>query len=335
MIKHLTVIFFMLFFVLEGLPEGKEINVREGESSGAAGQWKLTLSSDIKYDDNILQYSDTDKAALDPDLPKYSGVSQASDFIFSPRLRLDFRFPARLRLSVKYKHNFYFKNPVKDYGLASLGITGKFGKGDAILLKYSYLPEFYLRNLYAAGDYFPARFALQIASLKYDHKLTRDFTVGIGYQWENRDYNEIFNGRDAVTNIALIDLDYSKRIRGLGKAIVAISSNYKNSDSSSPIEATSNTLWGGGVRGKINFRKSPCSVIVGYRYYRKEYTTNAASDIHFDRQDERQEVNLRVIGRGGRNLILILNYKFIKNNSNKPYAAFTNNILSLGLRYRL
>lgn len=187
-------------------------------------RWKLDVrgGSEVRYDDNILSLSETEKDRVSD--PNRFKIESVGDAILIPSVFLQVsRQPHRGRetnLFLSVRAYDYFRNSIKDYQTFSVGLRQELNRSrrhrTALRVGASWIPEYYMRQLIdddesaAAGQlirneltYAKKRGYVEISQEIVDSVLTLSGT----YSRERRDYNSHFDERDSSSNVFTLDLD--------------------------------------------------------------------------------------------------------------------------------
>ena len=200
--------------------------------------FKRKFGLGIKYDDNIIHYSDdlmseyTDGPYLEwyldtgevPDFEdgKYR-LKSLDDLILTPAIDLEARRKffslGETRFRGKFAYTRYMNNPIKDVKYLALYIRQILpGSGQSIEISYKYTPEKYIRELTDRDPYEPSddprpwvgfRFAQNDFVANYRHKLHKKLSMTITLEDIHRFYNRPFLEQDLVENELIGRFDYS------------------------------------------------------------------------------------------------------------------------------
>jgi hypothetical protein len=171
----------------------------------------LDASLSISYDDNIIRYSDPDLDLLSNDLrPAKFAIESKQDWIVTPRIRprlqgtLMGSRPAWLELG--YNYYGYVKNDVRRYSRFSAEIGQYFSAKGYAQLGFSYIPDYYYRNLFIGADtaydapYLPANFSKSAFGAEVGYNLTRSLKLDVGYDYQHKSFDDLFSFRDLNLN---------------------------------------------------------------------------------------------------------------------------------------
>jgi hypothetical protein len=170
---------------------------------------------EIRYDDNIINYSDDD-------LDLYAGganeskfsIDSKDDWILIPRLE------ARIRgklikghtawLEPSFRYYYYTRNDIRRY--FRLGLIGRhyLFRSGYLEAEYSYIPDYYYRNQYYTDDsgvstYLEANFSKHYLKFEFGMNLKPSLKGDISYRYQSKEFTEEFNERDLSVNGIRLD----------------------------------------------------------------------------------------------------------------------------------
>jgi hypothetical protein len=268
---------------------------------------------EIKYDDNIINYSDDD-------LDLYAGGARESkfpiesedDWIYTPRIE------ARIKgtllgghtawLETFFRYNYYSHNDIRRF--YKLGISGRhylFPSG-YVEAEYSLIPDYYYRNqLYEVepgnDTYLEASFLKHYLKLEYGMNLKPYLKGDISYRHEKKSFNEEFSERDLSVNGLRLDgiwraTDWIKfwAFYGLERA-KAKGADFESLD----VKDVSYDAWDilFGIRYYGDFlKKYRPEFVTTFKYRRIKYQTlKYTQDYWFGRKDSNYYLRIGVAGR--------------------------------------
>jgi hypothetical protein len=195
-------------------------------SRSHAGEQTLTLTTALStaYDSNFLEYSDnqldTFKAGTHP---LRFAVESTDDGIFSPGVSLtweqDLGGGRRHALRARWDGDFHATNPGADHRSYSARWTESFTRARRLVLGYSRLNNYYVRQL--RDEDLPAvapldkrwqraEYTQDAATVGWRQAFTKTTTLGLGYRYEKRDYLPAFRERTSTANQALVSVDWDE-----------------------------------------------------------------------------------------------------------------------------
>lgn len=165
---------------------------------------------EIRYDDNIINYSDDD-------LDLYAGgtseskfsIDSKDDWIFIPRImaRIKGRLLGRHTawLEPNFRYYYYARNDIRRY--FRLGLTGRhyLFRSGYVEAEYSFIPDYYYRNQFyrdesGTGIYLEANFLKHYLKFEYGMNLKPSLKGDISYRYQNKRFTEEFSERDLSIN---------------------------------------------------------------------------------------------------------------------------------------
>ncbi|MBI5711381.1 MAG: hypothetical protein HZC42_13940 [Candidatus Eisenbacteria bacterium] len=190
----------------------------------AAGQsLSLTTGLSTTYDDNILQYSDTLLTVFDSgSKPTHFSIASKGDLVLNPSLALTWESDAghgrRHALRLRGEGDFHDRNATADYRSVSVLWRESWARGRRLSLGWFTLPRYYLRQLFdedlplvpGQTRYRRATFRLQIGTVSWDQRLTKNTDIGVGYRYEGRAYDDAFVERDANLHQGELALGFNR-----------------------------------------------------------------------------------------------------------------------------
>lgn len=342
------------------------------EASRAAekksSQFALKASLESRYDDNILQLSESAKRQLEenPD-PDQFLIETADDVIAIGRL--DFRWAgrpiSRRKTSVALSLDAYrhARNDVKDYeeyGISiSQEITASRRHLGSMRLEASRTPGFYMRQLTDDDASFAAmqriREAATFAQNDYRVAYRQEIVSGrlegrLGWRSRARDFNDHFNERDNTRRNWLLGLQGCP----FGRAPIEVTLSYeigtlraRGDLPSTPIPdddisyryhaliLETEIPWQTQKRGRLQ---------IEVRRENRDFTSSNPFDIsHSERQDRRRDYQARVVQRLASGLDLVGEVRRRSNDASFPVpftdfdeeTDFVENRVSVGLSWNI
>ncbi len=164
-------------------PPGPSKRAARGRLARAKGPaWRLSPSFGLEliYDDNILRYSDEDRAAfLDGSDPLKFRIKTHDDFIVAPSLDCELRWRsdalADTRFRFQAKRWLYAANPIKTNTSLTTSVRQTLGGSKSLEISYTYAPSQYIRELKDRPPFTPTDVPMAYTSFRY----TRNAIHGI------------------------------------------------------------------------------------------------------------------------------------------------------------
>ena len=316
-----------------GAQEGTDAGTEPGPAADKRlRHFKLEVSLETRYDDNILQLSEQDKDLFeeeDPPDPERFLIETIDDYIAIGRIDVRWRGdPIRRRetaIGASLDAFRYARNGVKDYEKFGVSIFQEITASRRHLasfkIAFSRTPSFYKRQRVDEDDSFDAmdtiRRKYSYAEDKYALAYKQEIVNGrllarFGWRYFDRDYNHHFNERDSTKDIwslALYGRPFSSSPIEVGLAYETGDLRARGDLPSSPIADDDVSYrqralileveirWKARRRGRIN---------ISAERQRRDFTTDNPFDIgHSGREDERRDYRAGLVQRLTRNFDLV------------------------------
>ena len=166
--------------------------------------WKLNFSADLAYDDNVFEYSQEDiKRFKTGESPERFGFKTIGDFFLTARASAEKCFwrqrKSRTYLETDVRARVYEHDTEADDLQFQLGVRHVFDRKHWARLRFTYLPDYFVRRLYdrETSSYVPAEFNYAAAALTYGQRFSTEWSGQVQIGWERRDYNLALNERDS------------------------------------------------------------------------------------------------------------------------------------------
>jgi hypothetical protein len=345
MIKGRISLGLLLAIVLSGLLAfSSPVSAKKKTRSKARAHPKyfvLDVSLGVTYDDNIIRYSDPDLDIFASDtLSSKFAIESKQDWIIMPRIRprlqgaLIGNRPAWLILG--YDYYGYAKNDVRRYSRFSVEARQYFSSKGYAQLSFSYIPDYYYRNLFIGTDsiysapYLPANFSKSAFGAETGYDLTRTLRVYVGYDYQHKTFNDVFSFRDLNLN----GFGANAVWKALSRLKVWSFFDYEfartkafDLPDTSTVPDYSYNAWDItlGVRHYTALWPKLRPELVGtFQFRRIEYQTNKLPDIHghniyqFGRGDNNYQVRLGTAWRVLYRMRLEVDYVFLMKRSSLP-----------------
>ncbi len=201
----------------------------------------LAIGVSMIYDDNFLQYSDSQilmfESGLNPD--RFS-IQTTDDLLGLPSVALTWsqrRHEGRSRsIRIRWSGEFHKENKTADFPSYGATYRESFSRKSRLTLAGYWLPRYYIRQLFDE-DFIPpfpglsryrrAEFSLAIGSAAWRQRLGMRSRAEIEYQLEHRGYNPDFTERTSDTHQVALDFE---RYRLPGRGTLDLLGGYRISN---------------------------------------------------------------------------------------------------------
>jgi hypothetical protein len=216
-------IFLAFAFITASAPNAEAKKKPKHKSKpGAEKMFFLDLGLNVTYDDNVINYSDSDLELFNSDsLAGKFAIESKDDWIITPRihpkLKTKFIGGREATLELGFDYYAYMQNDVRRYSRFSLSGRQYFSKKGYGQLSYSYIPEYYYRNiLYRANaqdsaQYIEANFSKHALAAEIGYELIPGLTGSATYLYQHKSFNKEFEYRNS--NLNGIDLQANYRLK--------------------------------------------------------------------------------------------------------------------------
>ena len=316
-----------------------------GISWAAARDLAVRAGLELRYDDNVFQYSNKDLNQFDNSKAKFRSLESEDDWTLIPSVdagyRIRHRYDTRVSLGVDAK--LYERNTVKNYQVYTARVRQELPGRFEIGLRYLLVPRFFLRPLANPPNqvttYSDAKFRIHSLHLDLDKDFNKWLAGGASGLFEKKDYTADFNERDTT----VVGGGAEARVR-LNPAIrVAVGADYERGKARGRDDATINSDTSYAqqsyhVRPSAQLAKG-ITLGVGYSYDSRHYASDLAADKdHFHRNDFTNTWDFRLKGRMTKKLDAYLDHERIDRSSNTPeitaeFADFTERRTTAGVTY--
>jgi hypothetical protein len=314
--------------------------------------FRVLTGLDTIYDDNVWQYSDSDRKAFEstPNDPFFQKTESLNDFIWEPYLSLSlrpFRRSPLTRFSADLTGDFYTRNPSLNFGTYRIVLEQKIWNKTFILLSYTVTPNMFIgfsrerRGAGVLGESVTtqtARFLIQ-REIKY-------LDMGLTAHYKFKNYNDPFNEQDSdIYGIGLISRVYSRRgfkIRIEYQFEQGLAAGRNSSDVCTIINGTNicpndlSYLSNQFIIGpEVRFSRSFLIRLV-YNLKLKQFTTDLTNDSnHYGRRDTIQDMKLTAYYELSKTIEAKAGYERVmrRTNNNANFYAFDENIATVGIDF--
>ncbi|MCP4631468.1 MAG: hypothetical protein GY855_00970 [candidate division Zixibacteria bacterium] len=188
----------------------KKIKKSRKKSSKKKKEFKYSLNARLSftYDDNVINYSDSDLDLLDSDgKPSKFAIESKDDYIIAPRFDFGIstrRFTGRnTSLDFLIRMKTYNKNNLKNYEYYRMRLTQQLIRPLDVYLQIGYIPDYYYRNQYDhnAQAYYEANFSKTFFYTGFGFKITSELKAAVDLKFDSRDFNDRFNHLDSKRTV--------------------------------------------------------------------------------------------------------------------------------------
>ena len=293
-------------------------------SAPAAGSQRLRTNVGLTsyYTDNLIQYSDEQIRQFDAGTaPTHFSIGSVGDGVWRPTLSLtwetDRPHGGGREIRLRGSGEFHGNDKTADFRSVSLAWRESFGSGRQLSVSGSYIPSYYLRQLFdedvPSGDgtsYRRAEFSLLIGSVGWRQRLARRLRAEVTYQFEHRGYTGDFPERTSNTHQGEAGVEWSRR----GGTRLELHGGYRKSiakadDSDAIPDDDANIGYHGllaGTGGRVTVLNQPrfrAGLYGAYEIATRSYDSDLPGDVsHYGRDDTRQTVEVGLRGEPGARL---------------------------------
>lgn len=276
---------------------------------------RMNLGLTSYYSDNLLQYSDEQIRQFDTGTaPTHYSIESVGDGVWRPSLALTWETDGPRgrgrEIRLRGSGEFHGSDKTADFRSASLAWRESFGAGRQLSLSGSYIPSYYLRQLFdedvpsgGGTRYRRAEFSLFIGSVGWRQRLARRVRGEVTYQFEHRGYNDAFQERTSNTHQGEAGVEWSRRggnrleVHGGYRRSIAMADDSDAIPNDDADVGYHGLLAGAGGRVTILDRPRLRAGLYGaFEFATRSYDSDLPGDAsHYGRDDTRQtfEVGLR------------------------------------------
>lgn len=170
-------------------------------------QWLAHVGSNLHYTDDVALFSVTRRLSLkdDPTQPMVDRPNQGGDFIYDPRVELEWSKANGLgdfQLSMIASGYIFLDQSAYTHGLYELQVTQSFETGKKISLYYNLVPELYLgknkiKSLTGEESEHNEQLTNQYWAIHLDQSLSDHFLIRFLGRYGLRKYNAPFQHRNS------------------------------------------------------------------------------------------------------------------------------------------
>jgi hypothetical protein len=305
---------------------------------------------ELTYDDNIINYSDADLDLYGDDVkPDKFLIESEDDWIITSRIesRIKGKFISGRTawLDLYFNNYFYTRNEVRRYQKYGLSITQYFMRGGYAEIEYSYIPDYYYRNLFK-DSYIETSFSKHFLKAEVGLNLLPSLKGDISYRFQSKTFNEQVRERDLKINGVRLDgiWKMSKMFKfwvyyGLQRAIA------RGADNPDPdIKDVSYDAWDITLGSRHYSPYLPTlkpQLVVSLQYRKIKFQTEKLRDMYrFGRQDSNYQLRIGTAWQLLYKIGLDIDYKLQAKRSDPFYTSvkrlleYDSNSISFELKRR-
>lgn len=310
----------------------------------AIAEWSAIAENKVLYTDNVFELSSSRRLALaeDPSQPAVVPVKKASDVVWEPSIDLRHRArPTNLgetEFSVKAAGFVFTDNPIFNHGNYRIQLKQGLDADTSILIRYRFVPNLFLgpNTERRTGLRLPEeeRVTSHIWRVQLERRLSESVIGTLVGRYGLRQFNDVFAERDTAFWSAGPQMDWMVVPR------VTLSLAYLFEQGLA--DGREQTQFKDDVSYRQHFTSigatvqltEPLSLLVGYAYRRKEFTSEIAGDSNRGVVDAMHQGSAEFQYRVSHAAIMTLGVQRSQRTSNVSSREFFNTNTSLGLQYR-
>lgn len=294
------------------------------------------------YDDNVWQYSDTDRKNFDnnPNNTFFQRTESLDDFIWEPFLYLSlkpFKKNLTTQLFADLTGDFHARNTSLNFGTYRMGLEQGLGEKTRALITYTLTPRVFVgisrerRGGTLVGETVTnhtTRFLIQ--------KEIQDLDLGLTAHYKFRDYNDAFNEQD--NDIYGVGLE-SKIFSSYGLKTwtaylfeLGVASGRNKPGFNNDLSYVSHQFR---VGPEVRVNQS-LAIGVHYQLRYKEFTTNLTNDMnHYGRRDFTHTAGFNAYYEISKSTEAKLGFERVmrRTNKNAEFFAYDESIATVGISY--
>jgi hypothetical protein len=206
-ILKITILFSVMVSLLAVAVEAKPKKKKARSTQRTERRLIMDVGLSISYDDNIINYSDSDIDVFESDtLAGKFSIKSKDDWIITPRIspRLTGRFIGDQLgwVDLAFSYYAYASNDIRSYGRFSLGVRQYLSPKFYGEISYVYIPDYYYRNYQVgtddsgAGIFAEAKFTKHIVTVETGYEFTKTFSGTAAYIFQHKSFNSEFEFRN-------------------------------------------------------------------------------------------------------------------------------------------
>jgi len=290
------------------------------------------------YTDNLLQYSDEQvRQFTEGTAPTHYSIESIDDGVWRPALSLTWETEGSQgrgrEIRLGGSGEFHARNGTADFRSMGLAWRESFRGEGRLALSGSYIPSYYLRQLFdedvptgAGSRYRRADFSLLVGSVGWTQPLADRVRGEISYRYEHRGYNDDFLERTSQTHQGEAGVEWLRprggrlELHGGYRTSIAKADDMDNIANDDPDIGYHGLVAGVGGRLTILGHRRPRTGLYGsYEVARRSYGSQVAGDVsHNGREDTRQEIEVGVRGEPNARFTARAFYRHEGNRANFP-----------------
>lgn len=304
--------------------------------------FRVQTGLDLIYDDNVWQYSDSDRERFKntPNIPFFDRTESLDDFIWEPYLYLNLQPFSRApstRLLADLTGDFYTQNTALNFGTYRIGLEQGIGDKTHALITYTLTPRIFvgMSRERRGGVVLGETVTTHVTRFRIEREL-QDLDLGLTAHYKFRNYNDAFNEQD--TDIYGIGLEsriysiYKLKTRVAYLFELGIAAGQNKPGFNNDLSYVSHQFQ---IDPKIQVSRL-LAIRIHYELKYKEFTTDLTGDTnHYGRKDTTHTVGLKVYYEMSKNTEAKFGFERVmrRTNKNTDFFAYDENIATVGLSY--
>lgn len=307
-------------------------------------EWTATAGTKVLYTDNVFELSSSRRLAMaeDPSQPVVVPVDKASDVVWEPSIDLRHRSrPTNLgdtEVSVKAAGFLFTDHPIFNHGNYRIQLKQALDADTSILIRYRFVPNLFL------GPNTERRTGLRLSEeervtshvwrVQLERRLSDTLVGTLVGRYGLRRFNDVFAERDTAFWSA------GPQVEWLVLPRVTLSLAYLFEQGLA--DGREQTQFRDDVSYRQHFTSigatvqlsEPLSLVVGYAYRRKEFTSEIVGDSNRGAVDTTHQGSAEFQYRLSDAAIMTLGVQRSQRVSNMASREYFNTNISLGVQYR-
>lgn len=310
----------------------------------AMAEWTATAETKVLYTDNVFELSSSRRLALaeDPSQPAVVPVNKASDVVWEPSIDVRHRSrPTHLgdtEVSVKAAGFLFTDNPIFNHGNYRIQVKQALDADTSILIRYRFVPNLFLgpNTERRTGLRLPEeeRVTSHIWRMQLERRLSDSLIGTLVGRYGLRQFNDVFAERDTTFWSAGPQVEW----RVMSRLTLSLAYLFEQGLA----DGREQTQFRDDVSYRQHFTSigatvqisEPLSLIVGYAYRRKEFTSEIVGDSNRGVVDTTHQGSVEFQYRLSAAAIMTLGVQRSQRTSNVTTRDFFNTNTSLGIQYR-
>ncbi len=310
----------------------------------AIAEWSAIAETKVLYTDNVFELSSSRRLALaeDPSQPAVVPVNKASDVVWEPSIDLRHRSRpmnfGETEFSVKAAGFVFTDNPIFNHGNYRIQVKQALDADTSILIRYRFVPNLFLgpNTERRTGLRLPEeeRVTSHIWRVQLERRLSESLIGTLVGRYGLRQFNDVFAERDTAFWSAGPQMEWVVMSR------LTLSLAYLFEQGLA--DGREQTEFRDDVSYRQHFTSigaavqisAPLSLVVGYAYRRKEFTSEIVGDSNRGVVDTTHQGSAELHYRISDAAIMTLGVQRSQRISNVTSREFFNTNTSLGMQYR-